>query len=294
MNNNNHNRMGYIYLITNTINNKKYVGQTIQEDVTDRWRAYKTKCQSSLGRYIYNAMCKYPIEVFKFEVVCICFNEDCNDYEKYYIKKFKTLAPIGEHGYNLHEGGKNVTIGKKRILTDEQRRGLFGRSKGIYIKSMLEKHCSEERKKKISEKHKNKTVNITWDTHKSYIVEKYDKNNNLLESFESLKSAAKTINTCGAIIKNHANTGILYYGFYWKVSEVDNKDKFNLMKKVESMKKKVAKLDENGEIICIFDSISAATRSMNSKSIPGLSRCVSEDPKYSNYTTFKGFKWKLV
>ena len=32
--------MGYIYLITNKIDNKQYVGQTIGKDIYNRWRDY--------------------------------------------------------------------------------------------------------------------------------------------------------------------------------------------------------------------------------------------------------------
>ena len=41
---------------------------------------------------------------FKFQIICICFDEDCNKYEKEYITKFKSIYP---NGYNLKEGGKN-------------------------------------------------------------------------------------------------------------------------------------------------------------------------------------------
>ena len=33
--------MGYIYSITNKINNKKYIGQTINKDVEYRWKQHK-------------------------------------------------------------------------------------------------------------------------------------------------------------------------------------------------------------------------------------------------------------
>jgi predicted GIY-YIG superfamily endonuclease len=33
--------MGYIYLIENLINGKKYIGQTIQNDINKRWNKHK-------------------------------------------------------------------------------------------------------------------------------------------------------------------------------------------------------------------------------------------------------------
>jgi predicted GIY-YIG superfamily endonuclease len=47
--------MGYIYLITNTVNGKKYVGQTQQEDIESRWKSHKNLCENSIGRYLLNA-----------------------------------------------------------------------------------------------------------------------------------------------------------------------------------------------------------------------------------------------
>lgn len=33
--------MGYIYLVINNINNKKYIGQSQCLDINDRWNAHK-------------------------------------------------------------------------------------------------------------------------------------------------------------------------------------------------------------------------------------------------------------
>ncbi len=47
--------MGYIYLVTNTINGKKYVGQSCCEDIHNRWNDHKRSKKTSLGTYLYNA-----------------------------------------------------------------------------------------------------------------------------------------------------------------------------------------------------------------------------------------------
>lgn len=65
--------MGYIYKITNTINNKCYVGQTLN-DVNERWRQRKKK--STNCRYLKNAFIKYGFDKFKFELICICFDKN--------------------------------------------------------------------------------------------------------------------------------------------------------------------------------------------------------------------------
>ncbi len=96
--------MGYIYKITNTVNNKVYIGQTKQEDVTTRWAAHKNSINYKKGcPLLVGAFRKYGLDKFKFEVIIICFDEDVYKYEEYYIKKYDTF---GKGGYNATKGGE--------------------------------------------------------------------------------------------------------------------------------------------------------------------------------------------
>lgn len=89
--------MYYIYKITNTINNKCYIGKTI--DPKKRFKYHKT----SNDYVIHKAIHKYGVENFKFEVIDKTeYNEQINELEKYYIKYFNTLTP---NGYNVAKGG---------------------------------------------------------------------------------------------------------------------------------------------------------------------------------------------
>jgi len=60
--------MGYIYLITNQINGKQYVGQTIQDDIKKRWSTHKQVNKKYIGTCLFNAYKKYGIENFKYYV----------------------------------------------------------------------------------------------------------------------------------------------------------------------------------------------------------------------------------
>jgi GIY-YIG catalytic domain len=53
--------MGYIYLVTNSINQKKYIGQTLKLDINTRWNYHLKKCKNSLGRCILAAYKKHGI-----------------------------------------------------------------------------------------------------------------------------------------------------------------------------------------------------------------------------------------
>jgi group I intron endonuclease len=94
--------MGYVYLVKNKINGKMYVGQSKCDDINKRWKQHKLCSKRYIGTYLLNAYKKHGIENFIFKIICICFDEDCDIYEKEYIKKYNTIAP---NGYNLTPGG---------------------------------------------------------------------------------------------------------------------------------------------------------------------------------------------
>lgn len=127
--------MGYIYLITNTVNGKKYVGQTLENDINVRWNHHKSSKKGC--PYLKRAIEKYGINIFKFQIICICFDEDCNYYEPYYIKKFNSLSP---NGYNLMTGGGNSKHIPETILKISEAN-----------KNRIHTPLSEETKKKISQ-----------------------------------------------------------------------------------------------------------------------------------------------
>ena len=94
-----------IYLHKNKINNKVYIGQTIQDNLNDRWKngfGYKT-CT-----YFYSAIQKYGWENFEHIILEQSENwsqEDLNKKEMYYINFYQSNNP--RYGYNITEGGQN-------------------------------------------------------------------------------------------------------------------------------------------------------------------------------------------
>jgi len=233
--------MGYIYLLINKTNNKKYIGQTVCDDINTRWKQYKSMDKSSIGRCLYNSFQKYGINNFKFKIICVCFNEDCNKFEKEYIKKYNTISP---NGYNLMEGGNNSkhhpdTIEliraslKGRItspITDEIRKKISESLKGDKNPNYGKK-MSEEQKDKISNTLKNKKrYTITekqleglakgrLNNRNKRKVAKFDNNNNLLEKYNSVSEASKLTNISRQTISKVCNNIISYKkagGFIWK------------------------------------------------------------------------------
>lgn len=96
---------GYIYIITNNINNKQYVGQTLK-DVHTRFIGH---CSNKPHTYIDRAIHKYGKENFtveQLERVVGRSREDVKetlDYlERMYISKYDSISP---NGYNVDTGG---------------------------------------------------------------------------------------------------------------------------------------------------------------------------------------------
>lgn len=95
--------MGYIYKITNTINNKIYIGQT-SKTIEERFKAHISKAKQHINRYLYDAMNHYGYENFIIEQIEQCNNDLLNEREMYWIKKYQSNN--SQIGYNMTEGGE--------------------------------------------------------------------------------------------------------------------------------------------------------------------------------------------
>jgi group I intron endonuclease len=108
--------MGFIYKITNNITHKCYIGETKKSNPELRWNEHRRKIEKNIGcPALQDAVKKYGIEHFKFEILIICFDEDRYIFEKEYIKKYNSISP---NGYNLTTGGEGGGFyGKKHSET---------------------------------------------------------------------------------------------------------------------------------------------------------------------------------
>ncbi len=285
-------------MLTNKVNGHRYIGQTQQDDVKQRWRAYKTIKKGSIGTALFRALTKHGPDKFKFQIICVCFDEDCNKYEVEYIKKYNTMTP---DGYNMQDGGKNpiITCRKKIVLSDEQKEKLKGRFAGEKSPN-FGKTMSDEQKAKIGKslkefhanKDKSSQVKVVKKKPVWREVEKYDANNTFIERFETLSAAAKSVNASYHMILKYATEGILYKGFYWKIFEKEGTS-IGLEIGREMRKKQVSQYTLDNQLVATYSSFSEAARAVNG-AVTTVSRCVDDREQYKHYKTHKGFIWKLV
>lgn len=99
------NRIHYLYRITNKINGKIYIGQTVQPK--KRWNQHKTSTASDTPKMIISyAIRKYGNEAFEFEIIAGCKTwEDANETETILVAQYNSRVPSG---YNVALGGINA------------------------------------------------------------------------------------------------------------------------------------------------------------------------------------------
>ena len=91
-----------IYMHKNKLNNKVYIGQTMQNPPSKRWKngkAYKT-CT-----YFYHAIQEYGWDNFEHIILVSdeMTSEQADDLENYYINFYESRNP--DKGYNINAGG---------------------------------------------------------------------------------------------------------------------------------------------------------------------------------------------
>lgn len=92
-----------IYKITNQINNKCYIGQSV--DISKRWKDH-AKCGLGIdapqGNKLYKDMQEIGIWNFSWELLETCPREQLNEKEKYYINLYQSQ----DFGYNSTKGNR--------------------------------------------------------------------------------------------------------------------------------------------------------------------------------------------
>lgn len=93
-----------IYKITNLLNNKVYIGQSVNPQ--KRWWQHCNSAQVHCDEYpIHNAIRKYGKDNFLFEVIEWTGNYDNREMEL--IKQYNSISP---NGYNISKGGANTVL----------------------------------------------------------------------------------------------------------------------------------------------------------------------------------------
>lgn len=106
---------GFIYKITNNVNGKVYIGQTIQTVKERFYQHCSTKCSENvLNMAIHKAIKKYGKSNFTIEVIEEVDKDSLNDREKFWIEYYNSY----NNGYNSTRGGQDGSTHCKELDTE--------------------------------------------------------------------------------------------------------------------------------------------------------------------------------
>lgn len=275
-----------IYLVTNKINNKKYIGQSI--DVERRWKQHikDSKNKKLKSRYFYAAINKYGLENFSLEIIDENIPIDkINEREIFWINYYNCYAP---NGYNLTKGGEG-SLGRKQ--TDHAKEIISQKSTQWHEnnkETFLNIISNRDNTNIFSQETIDKRVS-TW---KSNPENKYKVTQNLKNYIEDMSEEQKIENNKKAI-QTKRDKGYDFYNFcFGKMDQVDKDRMYETISKNNKRSQPILMIDQNNEIVKEFHSIGEAGRYLYeqynfSKNAKQNIRQVLDTDKIAY-----GYKWK--
>ena len=126
-----------VYMIKNTVNEKYYVGSSV--DIESRWKQH-IKCldnNTHNNKHLQNAWNKYGKDKFEFLILEETSLQDVRDRETYYLKKFNCV----DNGYNLID---NANFGLGVSASKEVREKISAACSGTKNGNYGRKRSKEE------------------------------------------------------------------------------------------------------------------------------------------------------
>jgi group I intron endonuclease len=141
---------GRIYLLTNKVNGKKYVGQT-SNALETRWIKHKSAAKAGKKLPILRAIRKYGPESFTIEVIAESLRPFLNDLERFFIRLCRSQTT--QHGYNRTEGGDGVAMKPSEETLAKMRGRKLSKE---HIAKLRARKFSDETRAKMSAARKGK------------------------------------------------------------------------------------------------------------------------------------------
>lgn len=187
-----------IYLITNLVNGKQYVGQS--NDIEYRWEQHKKSSTNKHKRSrLISAFKKYGIDNFKFEILELCSPDELDAKEIQYIAKYDTY----NNGYNMTIGGDGQSgYGKSvkqyslagEFIQEFQTIELAHKVTGAPVSGIV--NCCAKRRKQAGNFmwcYSNESIDQPYKDTESKEVDQYDFDGKFIRTFSSLGEAAKIV-----------------------------------------------------------------------------------------------------
>lgn len=288
-----------IYRIENLINNKNYIGKSIQIEV--RWKKHKNLAYNTLSCYynypLYKAIRKYGINNFKFSIIEECNEDELDIKECYWIKYYQSFGP---QGYNQNAGGGgNAKALPNEVIT------LFNNG------NTVDDICDILSVKKQTILNILHPLGLGYMTQEEknqlqpecHAVEQYDLNGNLLNTYFSAGAAAEAVSSTRPAVSSACHNHTLSKNFVWKFVDdptnvldiinnykagAEQRKKSVTLANIKRCAKKVNQYDLNGNYIKTFISACEAGRSLGKRHGNISAVCCGKGK------TAHGFIWRYV
>lgn len=185
-----------IYLITNNINGKKYIGQS--KNLVKRWNNHKDEAKHNRSTLlIHNAMREYGIDNFSFDILFECPIDMLDVWESDMIRLYDTFVP---NGYNIRDG--------KKGMTEEERLKLSERMKGN--NPMKNPEVADRVRNKLKGTHHNRVTEYQIEVTKKRMKENNPMKNPEVVKKVSMKMTGRKLDK-ERVIRNSKYTNILQF-----------------------------------------------------------------------------------
>ncbi len=225
-----------VYKITNNINGKSYIGQTIHS-IQDRFRVHcsiysKGKCPAIWSAIQTHGKDNFTLELLWHEPGCSKDALDAKEIEM--ITVYNTLSP---NGYNIMEGGHSSRHCEESRSKISKAKKKLWEEKGDEIRNRIrERGVSDETRKKMSEA----------------CIQKYRENPELKEYSKNRKGTVHTEETRVKMVEA------------WKRRRQDPNFRQVFINASESLKKPVYIFDESRNLIKVTASLTEAAEFIGS------------------------------
>lgn len=278
---------GYLYKITNNLNGKIYIGQTIVT-ISRRWNQHKTNAnKENPDMAISRAIKKYGYENFTIEELLVSechtldeLKESLNELEIMFIDYFNSL--VDKNGYNIDKGGSSASINmqvvkvfnmdgillevcdcamdvsRKYNLSDATVRLICKGLQPNYNNAFVFRYEDDSFEK----------FNIF--SNKNRPVYQFKKTGEFIKRYDMTIQAEESIGQC---IRNEAidNPYLLSGGYWWSYGNT-----FNYQG--SSVKKKIDVYDANEHFIATYESISETSR-ITGVDTSAITKCCNNEAK---------------
>ena len=225
-----------VYVITNTVNEKLYVGSTTRS-FTKRWNDHKSLLRNNKhhNTHLQRAWNKYGEENFKFEILSICAPTLCILAEQYWMNILNTY----KKGYNRNPKAGNSkgikrseeTLVKMRLLDNykkankawkgnhhnEESLGIMRKKRATQDMSWMKTPEYRAKRSKLSKENLIGNTRRRW-TGKYCKCEKINDAGEIVETFDHIREAFLKEGLPGiSKIVRSAQTGMRCKGYRWNV-----------------------------------------------------------------------------